>query len=211
MAILEHFSARVLIDGQACQEYAINKDDGEDETNVKTYPRVINYVEVIPGAHFTVQVTPEKLIEYGTANAISYRLSLDDVLLSSRLVRNEIFTASLPSTGKVMCGQDIEDEFTFRRFIFADVVTRRVLLLRHKTNADNAVRGQTARGRARRDRRKLCGARSNYFHCPQSYSQYGFRSQAHSTIRRQNRAKRRNSGGCNQTKGNFCTRHVSIT
>ena len=77
MAILEHFSACILIDGEPCPEYAVEEDQEQSEKTSEDYPRITKYVEVVAGAQFVVRVEPTNTFEFGKGNAIRLKYYLD--------------------------------------------------------------------------------------------------------------------------------------
>ena len=71
MAILEHFSACILIDGTPCQEYAVDEDEDQSDESSEEYPEVTKYVEVVAGAQFAVRIQPLKSFDFGKGDCIS--------------------------------------------------------------------------------------------------------------------------------------------
>ena len=84
MAILEHFSACILIDGEPCPEYAIEEDQEQSEKTSEDYPRITKYVEVVAGAQFVVRVEPTKTFEFGRGNSIRLEYYLDGKLIIAK-------------------------------------------------------------------------------------------------------------------------------
>jgi hypothetical protein len=85
MAILEHFSACILIDGKPCQEYAVEEDEEQSETTSEEYPKITKYVEVVAGAPFTIRVEPTKSFEFGKGNSIRVGLYSDGEKLLGKI------------------------------------------------------------------------------------------------------------------------------
>ena len=77
MAILEHFSACILIDGEPCPEYEVEEDQEQSEKTSEDYPKVTKYVEVVAGAQFVVRVEPIKTFDFGKGNSIQLEYYLD--------------------------------------------------------------------------------------------------------------------------------------
>ena len=77
MAILEHFSACILVDGEPCPEYAVEEDEEQSEKTSEDYPRITKYVEVVAGAQFVVRVEPTKAFEFGKGDSVQINIYLD--------------------------------------------------------------------------------------------------------------------------------------
>jgi len=70
MAVLDHFSAYIVIDDEPCAEYAVEEGEERSDTTSEESSEISKYVEVVAGAQFAVRIEPIKSFEFGTGDAL---------------------------------------------------------------------------------------------------------------------------------------------
>ena len=118
MAVLDHFSAYIVIDDEPCAEYAVEEGEERSDTTSEESSEISKYVEVVAGAEFAVRIEPIKSFEFGTGDA----LLLDVLSNAKRMAGVYKFKEDLKVKDIFdIKGETIGDGSSFRTFKFGNI------------------------------------------------------------------------------------------
>lgn len=83
MAIIDEFTANILVNGQPCEEYG--EEYGEGAGSGRGPKKVVKYIEAISGAPYTISYEVSPLFEFTRTTLVS-RISIDGYLLYKRCI-----------------------------------------------------------------------------------------------------------------------------